>query len=125
MLPRLPDNRVSAYDDDFEDIPSAGPLLKYLGGILLPLVLIAYGISCFLTGHGVMWGEYARLDLNGANALALGTASISLGVFLHCHYFWGNVYHLAAFAVAGKIIAAIGFIAGLGFLLIQVGVLGK
>ena len=94
-------------------------------GIVLPLVLIGYGIWCFAAGHGVLWGEYTRLDLYGIKAIALGTASLSLGIFLHCHYFWGNIYHLAPFAVAGKKISAVGFIGSLGYLIVRIGGLGK
>lgn len=97
----------------------------YLGGIILPLILISYGVWCFATGHGVLAGEYAPLDLYGVRAVALGLASLSLGVFLHCHYFWGNRYHLAPFAVIGKILSALGFISGLGYLIVRIGVFGK
>ena len=45
-------------------------------------------------------------------------------MFLHCHYFRGNVYNQAWFAVLGKIVAACGFIAGVGTLIVRVGVLG-
>ena len=38
---------------------------------------------------------------------------------------WGNVYNQAWPAVLGKILAACGFVAGLGFLLIHNGVLGR
>jgi hypothetical protein len=54
----------------------------------------------------------------------IGVASCSTALLLHCHYFWGNIYHLSACAVLGKIIALIGFVAGLGYLLVHVGVMG-
>ena len=57
-------------------------------------------------------------------AIAFGAAAASAGVFLHCHYFRGNVYNQAWFAVLGKIVAACGFIAGVGTLIVRVGVLG-
>ena len=124
MLPRVPDDQFATTDDDV-DIPSSGPKSKYGAGVALPLLLIGYGIACFVTRHGVLIGEYNDLDLHGSKAVALGTASLSLGVFLHCHFFWGNVFHLSAFAVFGKIIAAVAFIASLGFLIVRVGVFGK
>ena len=39
-------------------------------------------------------------------------------------YFWGNVYDQVWYAELGKIVAGIGFIAGLGFLMVWVGVMG-
>ena len=65
------------------------------------------------------------MDLFGTNAVALGLAGLSIGAFLHCHYFWGNVYHLSAFAVLGKILSLMSFIGSVGYLIVRVGVLGK
>ena len=49
---------------------------------------------------------------------------MSAAHFVHCHYFWGNVYNQAWLAVLGKIIGACGFIAGVAFVVIRNGVLG-
>ena len=124
MVPRFPDRPVTVYDDDFEDIPSSGPVAQYGGGVALPLMLVGYGIVCIIRRHAVLSGGRISLDLDGTKAVALATATIALGTFLHCHYFWGNIYHLSAWAVVGKILSAIAFIGGLGFLIVRVGVLG-
>jgi hypothetical protein len=60
----------------------------------------------------------------GLNAVAFGAAWVAVAVFVHCHYFWGNIYSQSWFAVLGKIIAACGFIAAIVFVLIRNGVLG-
>ena len=125
MLTPHPDYKPTAYDDDFEDIPTPGPVPMWLGGILIPLAHIAYGLSCLITRHGVLPGNRASMELTGSNAIALGLATMSIGLFLHTHYFWGNLYHLAAWAVAGKIVSLITLIASLGYLLVHVGVLGR
>jgi len=124
MLNRRPNYEPTAYDDDWEDIPTSGPIPKWLGGVLVPIAFIAYGVICFVTGQGDIPGRFGSLSVTGANAVALGVAAVSIGLFLHCHYYWGNIYHLAAFAVLGKIVSLIGMIGGLVFLLIHVGVLG-
>jgi hypothetical protein len=49
---------------------------------------------------------------------------IGIAIFLHCHYFWGNIYNQAWFAVLGKIIGAIVFIGATGFLIVRIGVYG-
>jgi len=123
---RTPNRHVSAYDDDWEDFPNGGPFGKWLGGMLLPLCAVAYGLSCLISGHGIFpGGQSGPMDLSGPSAVAFGTAVIAVGTFLHCHYFWGNIYHLSAWALLGKIVSLIAFIGGLGFLLVRVGVLGK
>jgi hypothetical protein len=64
------------------------------------------------------------MTFHGLNAVALGIAGMSAGIFVHCHYFWGNVFNQAWVAVLGKIVSAIAFIAALVFVLIHNGVLG-
>jgi hypothetical protein len=51
-------------------------------------------------------------------------AMLAAAVFMHCHYYWGNVYNQAWFAVLGKIVSACAFIGGLGTIIVRVGVLG-
>jgi hypothetical protein len=113
----------TAYDDDWEDQPAQGPLYQWGLGLLVPLLLVGYGIYVIVTQHAV-FGNQPSMTLRGPNAVAFGVAWASAGAFLHCHYFWGNLYDQAWFAVLGKIVAACGFIAGLGFVLVRNGVLG-
>ena len=124
MLDRRPDYEPTAFDADWSDIPASGPIPKWLGGVAVPIAMIVYGVVCFVTGHGDIPGRFGSMSVSGADAVALGLASVCLGAFLHCHYFWGNIFQLAAFAVLGKIVSLIGMIGSLVYLLIHVGVLG-
>ena len=91
----------------------------------MPLLLAGYGLHCIVTGHDVLPGGRSQsMELYGAESIALGLATLGGGRFLHCHYFWGNIYHLAAWAVIGKIVGLLMLIGGLGYLLWHVGVLG-
>jgi hypothetical protein len=71
------------------------------------------------------FGNQITMTLHGINAQAYAGAVFSAAVFVHCHYFWGNIYNQAWFAVLGKILSACGFIAGLGFLCVHLGLLGR
>ena len=122
MSPRLPHN-PTAYDDDWEDQPGQGPFYQWGLGLVLPLALIGYGTHAAVMRE-VTFGGRMSMTLHGPNAIAFGIAWISAGVFVHCHYFWGNIFNQAWFAVLGKIVAACGFIGGLGFVLVRNGVLG-
>ena len=113
----------TAYDDDWEDQPGQGPFYKWALGVALPLALIGYGAYAVLEQQ-VDFGGRVTMTFHGLNAIAFGVAWISAGVFVHCHYFWGNIFDQAWFAVLGKIIAALGFIVGLGFVLVRNGILG-
>lgn len=125
MLHRSPDRRVTDQIDELADIPSQGWFPKWFGGVIFPLAFAVYGISCFVTGHGVLTNRQMSLDLYGPNAAALGGGSLSIGIFLHCHYFWGNIYQMSFIAVLGKIVALMAFIGSIGYLIVRVGVLGR
>lgn len=124
MYIRLPDHEPTAQGDDLVDIPAAGPLPKWVGGIIVPIAAIAYGVPCLITGHGVMGNRQTATDLYGPDAIAFGLACVAVGLFMHCHFFWGNIFHQAPIAVLGKIAALILFISSTGYLLIHFGILG-
>lgn len=119
---RYPHN-PTAYDDDWEDQPGQGPFYQWGLGVVLPLALIAFGIYAIAVRQ-ISFGGRISMTLHGLNAIAFGIACVSAGVFVHCHYFWGNVSNQAWFAVLGKVVAACGFIAALLFVLVRNGVLG-
>lgn len=74
--------------------------------------------------HHASFGTRFPMTLHGTNALAFGVAWSAAAAFLFCHYFLGNVYDQAWYAVLGKIVSACVFIAGLLVVLIRNGVLG-
>jgi hypothetical protein len=115
-----------ADDDDWEDQPTQGPMYQYGLGVMVPVLQMVYG------GYGIVYQQieigrrfsYTHFTLHGKNAIAYGIAWICAGVFVHCHYFWGNIYSQAWFAVLGKIVSACGFIAAVGYVLVRNGVWG-
>ena len=119
---RLPHN-PTPYDDDWEDQPAQGPFYQWVLGMVVPMGIFAFGIQAIATRQ-TEYGGNISMPLHGVNAISLGIAAVSAAIFLHCHYFWGNIYNQIWFAVLGKIVAACGFIVGLGILLVRVGVLG-
>lgn len=121
---RLPYN-PGPYDDDWEDQPAQSGFHKWGLGVCIPAIILAYGIWILATQTARFYDNQISLELHGYNADAYAVAVIAAALFLHCHYFWGNVYNQAWFAVAGKIIAACAFVAGLAFLCIRVGILGR
>ena len=98
MIGRFPHN-PTAYDDDWEDQPAQSFFHKWGLGVVLPLIVAGFGFFAVLMRHAVV-EDNARLELHGLNAVALGVAVMSAAFFLHCHYFWGNIYDQTWFAVA-------------------------
>jgi hypothetical protein len=113
----------TAYDDDWEGQPGQGWFYKWVLGVAGPLWVLVYGIRAIAYQTADVSSEY-QVTLEGSNAIAVGCAALSLAVFVHCHYFWGNIYDDVWFAVLGKIISAMGFIASLGVLLVRFGIMG-
>ena len=64
------------------------------------------------------------MTLHGENAVAFGIALMAVALFIHFHYFWGNIYNQIWFAVLGKIISVIIFIGAMGVLIVRIGVYG-
>ena len=120
MIPPSPDHKPTEYDDDWEDAPASGWFPKWVWGIAVPLLLTGYAVVCLITGHAVVRNHYSVVHWYGVKAVAYGLALASIGVFLHCHYFWGNIYHLSAWAVLGKIISMMAFIGCVGYLFYRV-----
>src|SRR5438876_1156975 len=120
---RLPHN-PTPYDDDFEDQPAQGLFFKWVLGLVLPLMIFIYSVRAIVAEAAEFSIDQIALVVHGVNAIALGLAGAALALFLHCHYFWGNIYSQAWFSVLGKILAACIFIASLVILIIRVGVLG-
>lgn len=111
------------YDDNWEDQPRQGGFQQWILGVGLPMLLVGYGIRGIFMRQ-IEFGGRITMTFHGTNATAFGIAWVCAGVFVHCHYFWGNVYNQAWLAVLGKIAGAIGFIAALGFVLVRNGVYG-
>jgi hypothetical protein len=122
MWLRFP-HKPTAYDDDLEDQPRQGAFYKWILGVLLPIGIACYGIFGIVEKQ-IEFGSEVSWTFHGKNAIALGIACLSASLFLHCHYFWGNIYDQIWFAVLGKIISACGFIVGLVYVLIHNGILG-
>jgi fatty acid desaturase len=109
----------SAYDDDWTDAPASGPWPKWFGGVVIAIGFVAYGAYGLATGSATLMGENMSQQLRGTDARALATAYIGIGLFLHCHYFWGNVYHFSAMAVLGKVVSLVAIIGGLGYVIVR------
>jgi hypothetical protein len=112
------------YDDDFADQPAQSWFHQWILGVTLPACFLSYGVRSALTGHATL-SNHVSMDLRGVDAVAYGVSMLAVGVFLHFHYFWGNIYNQAWWSVLGKILSAIAFIASTAALIIRVGIFGR
>ena len=95
---------------------------KYFGGLIVPAVMLSYGIRSCILQHSVLLsgrrfgGRRSVLELDGSEAIAFGITWICLALFIHFHYFWPPLKRLYVFTDLGKIVSAFGVVASLGYL---------
>ena len=108
----------TAYDDDWEGQPTQSRFHQWIAGLAVPLTIACFGVDAIVFG-AVTVGGSKPLALHGTNAIAFGIAAMGAAIFLHCHYFWGNVFDQAWLAVLGKMAGAIAFILATGLLVVR------
>lgn len=102
----------SAFDDaevlGYE--PVGGPLKMWLAGVLLALIPLVYGLYCLRTGQAIFFGKNGHLDLTGPAATSMAIAYMSVGGFIHFHYFWGLHPKLLGLSQLLKLVTVIVFL---------------
>lgn len=81
----------------------------------MPAFVIWHGAGCILAQQATLSGRGSSLNLLGRYAIVLGVCWLSGGLFLHFHYFWTTLKRLWVFAELGKILALLGFVGSLGY----------
>ena len=101
-------------------------LTKWLGGVGLALVPVAYGAYCLVSGHTILPGDTGPmgggvdLDVYGSAAVALAIAYIALGVLGHVHWFWGSYPRLSLPCAVLKVVVLLLFLGTLGFAICRI-----
>lgn len=100
--------------DDAEDLaygPSGGRTKQWLAGAFLASLPMVYGILCLQRGHTTLFGSRGTdQTLVGSAGISLAIAYVSVGTFLHFHYFWGLSDRLWRFSQALKIASLLVFL---------------
>ena len=104
-------------DDDWETTPYRSDASKYAAGLLLPAAFATYAVIVFVTNHGILPSRGHTMHLHGPNAIAYAVSLASIALFLHFHYFWGNIHDQHPLAVLGKILSLLTFIPSTFFLI--------
>ena len=67
-----------------------------LGGLILPLPFLIYGIACCVQQKG--WipsgrnlpGSRFLMEVTGTTAIALGVCSVAIAILIHARFLWRN-----------------------------------
>ena len=107
---------VEPPDDVYDLLP---PSWQRWGlGVFAAALLVAYGVSCFITGHALLPAQGSDYDLTGGGAVAIGIVSLGVGFGLHFTYVWESHRRLCYFAGIGKVVALLAIVGGFGYVLV-------
>ena len=113
MPERLDRSKPRSFDDLLDARAGGGASTMWLLGVAAALLPISYGIKCIVTRQGELGTTLFRSTVEGIPAVALGVGWIGVGLFLHCHFFFGLHPSLHAHSRWGKVIAVMIACAGL------------
>lgn len=93
----------------------------WLLGVVLALVPIVYGVNCLQVGRTKFFGSHGvNLEVEGPAGVALSIAYISLGMFIHGHWFWGLHSRLVFLSPVIKVLAALLFVTSFGIAMYKI-----
>lgn len=81
-----------------------GPFFVWGGGIVFPVIIAAYGLSCIARQESLLMGPRGGTMLYGIDAIAMGIALLGLAVLIHLQCFWDGRYDSTRPAARGKMI---------------------
>ena len=70
-------------------------LAKLAAGIVIPVVVLGYGISCGLSRHATIPTRGGLSEITGLPAVAVGIAYAAVGVIIYVHICWEDHPYLA------------------------------
>lgn len=98
--------------------PSGTPLSRWLGGIIVAALFAIYGAWCCWTQDAIfdLGSRFGQLRLTGDAAVAYGVMLLSVGAFLHLHFWWGASERWWRWSMAGKLLSLVSFVAAFAYL---------
>ena len=97
--------------------PNGGPIQKWSVGAGVAAVVAGYGVKCCMTGRATVLNLTARQfepirrglwrEVTGPLAITIGGLILSVALFIHFQWFWGNHEPLIPYHEIAKIVATI------------------
>jgi hypothetical protein len=120
--------RLSEHNNIFnmaEKLAEPGPrdrIAAWIYGVVVAVIPTAYGFWCVAAKSAIFVGgrPICFVTYSGAAAIALGITYVSVGLFLHCHFFWSTHERYAGFGDIAKMVSIAGVIGGIGYFIYSV-----
>ena len=85
-------------------IPTPGPITILVGGIVIPILLVLYALSCIIWQEVGYSAYNASVTFYGSSAISIGIGIIALAGLLHCQFFWDSLYDSTLAGARSKLI---------------------
>ena len=113
---RLPEYRGKDEYGEIQDLaytPSGGLAKMIALGIILPAVLVYFGVHAWLREEAIWLGSRgANVEVEGNAAKSLAVVYASVGLLCHFRWFWGLLPVWRVFEI-GTAVSLVGIIGGL------------
>jgi len=80
----------------------ATAMARFCLGIVLPSIIVIYGISCGLSRHATVITRGGLAEIIGLPAVAVGIAYATIGLMIYVHICWDGHPHFAGLRDAAR-----------------------
>ena len=103
----------------FSDESQASLTAICVGGVVVPLLLAAYGTRCVLWQAGTLIGRGGVVHLSGSAAVAYGIAFLGAAVFLTAHFLFSKSERFYVVSEVGQPLGLLGLAGGIFYMLVR------
>lgn len=107
--------------DSLEGDAPPDPYSRWCGGVIAALIPVVIGLMVIAKQHTyfIGWRPPRMVEYFGRDAVALGVASLAIGMLMHAHYFWSasNRYYFVAQLL--KPVSLLSLIASFGYVVVN------
>ncbi|MDA7921157.1 hypothetical protein N9B73_05320 [Verrucomicrobiales bacterium] len=100
--------------ENFSFAPSGGRFKLVILGLILPCVILYFGIRGWITQEALWVGDGIDLGVSGVTARAISFAYSGIGMLFHFRWVWGILGFHRTFEI-GTIFSALGIIGGIAY----------
>lgn len=87
--------------------PAGGPAQVWLLGVGVALLLIYFGLDCAVSAKATVGTTMLHREVQGLPAISYGIGGISVGMFIHFHYFWTSHGRLRPYRRRAKFVSLV------------------
>jgi hypothetical protein len=117
-----PTRRIVDIVEQLGDRGSGSRSKELMYGIVVAALLALFGLWCIASRSALFLAAQPMriVTYTGAEAVAVGTAYLSIALFLNSHWYWLNHERWHGIGQIGRVVSLLGLIGGIGRLIYNV-----